>query len=303
MFEVSWCVGLYVTILLLEFLPGPFGRWGFQRAAAALRRWNGAYVAAAVTLFVYLMSRNLSTPSRRPCLRRPRLDFPRAGQKGRADHARDRRRHAVDHAPELARLPVPADAEHARAAVVVSRDARLLLPVVDRGRHRARDPHRHVDREGVAPPARDHAARLGRTDRRSGRSSSTSCFASETWRSATSSPAPSPDGFGMAFAAEILLGGVLPLILLARKSLRQRADVLFVASLLAVLGVAYNRMNVVLFAMTFRGRMPWVAPESYAPSIVEWGVSIGLIAATIFLFGLAARHMPVLSRAEPSEAH
>ena len=61
---------------------------------------------------------------------------------------------------------------------------------------------------------------------------------------------------GVAFAAEILLGGVLPLILLARKSLRQRADVLFVASLLAVLGVAYNRMNVVLFAMTFRGRMP-----------------------------------------------
>jgi hypothetical protein len=33
-------------------------------------------------------------------------------------------------------------------------------------------------------------------------------------------------------------------------------------------------------------------------------ISIGLIAATIFLFGLAARLMPVLSRApEPSEAH
>ena len=29
MFEVSWCVGLYVTILLLEFLPVPFERWGF----------------------------------------------------------------------------------------------------------------------------------------------------------------------------------------------------------------------------------------------------------------------------------
>ena len=88
-----------------------------------------------------------------------------------------------------------------------------------------------------------------------------------------------------------------------RKSLRQRADVLAIASFLAVIGVAYNRMNVVLFAMTFRGRMPWGAPESYLPSIVEWGVSIGLIAATIFLFGLAARLMPVLSRAEPSEAH
>ena len=59
MFEVSWCVGLYVTILLLEFLPVPLEHWGFQRAAAVWRRWNGAYVATAVTLFVYLLSRSL----------------------------------------------------------------------------------------------------------------------------------------------------------------------------------------------------------------------------------------------------
>src|SRR4029079_7990793 len=61
---------------------------------------------------------------------------------------------------------------------------------------------------------------------------------------------------GVAFAAEILLGGVLPLILLSRRSLRQRADVLGIASFLAVAGVAYNRMNVVLFAVTFRSRTP-----------------------------------------------
>jgi formate dehydrogenase iron-sulfur subunit len=103
----------------------------------------------------------------------------------------------------------------------------------------------------------------------------------------------------MAFAAEIVLGGVLPLILLARRSLRQRAGVLFFAALLSVVGVTYNRMNVVLFAMTFRGRMPWRAPEGYAPSIVEWGISIGLIAATIFLFGLGARLMPLLPRQQP----
>ncbi len=108
---------------------------------------------------------------------------------------------------------------------------------------------------------------------------------------------------GLAFAAEIILGGVSPLILLSSKSLRDRPGVLFAGCLLAVLGVAYNRMNVVLLAMTFRGRMPWVAPESYVPSIVEWGVSIGLIAATIFLFGLGARLVPVLSRAQPVEGH
>ena len=101
---------------------------------------------------------------------------------------------------------------------------------------------------------------------------------------------------GVAFAVEIFLLGVLPLILLASKALRQRADVLFIASLLTVVGVTFNRMNVVLFAMDFRGRMPWVAPEVYSPSVVEWGISIGLIAATIFLFGLGARLMPVLPK-------
>ena len=49
--------------------------------------------------------------------------------------------------------------------------------------------------------------------------------------------------------------------------------------------------------------MPWVAPESYFPSIFEWGISIGLIAATIFLFGLAARLLPMLTKARASEAH
>jgi len=70
-----------------------------------------------------------------------------------------------------------------------------------------------------------------------------------------------------------------------------------------VLGVAFNRMNVVLFVMAFRGRMPWDVAESYMPSIVEWGISVGLIAATIFLFGLAARLMPILTKAQPGEAH
>src|SRR5678816_2425852 len=47
MFEVSWCVGLYVTILLLEFLPVPLERLGLARAMAVWKRWSGVYVALA----------------------------------------------------------------------------------------------------------------------------------------------------------------------------------------------------------------------------------------------------------------
>jgi formate dehydrogenase iron-sulfur subunit len=58
--------------------------------------------------------------------------------------------------------------------------------------------------------------------------------------------------------------------------------------------VIFNRVNVVLLAMHLKGPMPQNAPESYAPTIFEWGVSVGLIAAAIFLFGLGARLVPLL---------
>lgn len=58
MFEVSWCVGLYVAVLLLEFLPVPFEYWGLGKAMETWRRWSGFYVAFALTLFVFLLSRS-----------------------------------------------------------------------------------------------------------------------------------------------------------------------------------------------------------------------------------------------------
>ena len=103
---------------------------------------------------------------------------------------------------------------------------------------------------------------------------------------------------GMLFAAEIALGGILPLALLARAPLRAQPAVLFLGALCATLGVVLNRVNVVLLAMDLKGPMPQIAPASYFPSIFEWGISVGLIAATIFLFGLGARLMPVLPKEE-----
>jgi formate dehydrogenase iron-sulfur subunit len=108
---------------------------------------------------------------------------------------------------------------------------------------------------------------------------------------------------GGLFLVEILLCGIVPLFLLGRASLRSRPKILFLGTLLAALGVVLNRMNVVLFAMEFKGPMPWTAPKTYFPSLVEWGVSIGLIAATIFLFGVGARLMPLRPKEEAGNAH
>ena len=303
MFEVSWCVGLYVTILLLEFLPVPFERWGYQRSAAALRRWNGAYVAAAVTLFVFLMSRNVLYALAAAVV---------FGALAWMFRARDNKAEPIMlaiaavtlstmHQSSLGSLyllmpnmlapqwwsPVMPVSFFLSAIAAGTALVILIDMWIAKGWRRPLDMTRLASVGQIAFWALGVylVFRLG----------------DMAIRNQLSGAFAGP--FGMTFAAEILIGGVLPLVLLATRALRQRPEVLFVAALLTVVGVAYNRMNVVLFAMTFRGRMPWVAPESYVPSIVEWGVSIGLIAATVFLFGLAARHMPILSRAEPGEAH
>jgi formate dehydrogenase iron-sulfur subunit len=103
---------------------------------------------------------------------------------------------------------------------------------------------------------------------------------------------------GFLFAAEIIIGGVLPLSLLARASSRNHPAVLFLGTLFAAGGVVFNRVDVVIAAMDLKGAMPQFAPASYTPSVFEWGVSVGLIAASIFLFGLGARLMPILPKEE-----
>jgi Ni/Fe-hydrogenase subunit HybB-like protein len=95
---------------------------------------------------------------------------------------------------------------------------------------------------------------------------------------------------------EILFGGIVPLLLLSRASLRTQPHLLFLGSLLATSGVVFNRINVVLLAMNLKGPMPQGTPASYAPSVFVWGLSVGLIAATVFLFGLGARLVPLLPK-------
>jgi formate dehydrogenase iron-sulfur subunit len=107
---------------------------------------------------------------------------------------------------------------------------------------------------------------------------------------------------GALFAAEIVLGGLVPLALLSSTSLRARSGPLFAGALLTTLGIVLNRANVVLFAMDLPGAMPYTAPDSYAPSVFEWGISVGLIALTIFLFGAGVRLLPLLPRREAAEA-
>ena len=303
MFEVSWCVGLYVTILALEFLPVVLERFGWNRALGLWKRWSGAYVAAAVTLFVYLMSRNLLYAL---------LAAAIFGTLAWLFRAREKTFEPI----LLAIAAVTLSTMHQSSLGSLY----LLMPNMLAPQWWSPVlPVSFFLSSVVAGTAlvilidmwiaKGWRRRLEMTRLSSvGQITFWSLFAYLAFRlgdmAVRGQLAGSFGGrMGLAFAAEILLGGVLPLILLSARSLRDRRGVLFLGALLAVLGVVYNRMNVVLFAMTFQGRMPWQAPEPYAPSIYEWGISVGLIAATVFLFGVGARIFPVLSKPEARGSH
>jgi formate dehydrogenase iron-sulfur subunit len=298
MFEVSWCVGLYVSILLLEFLPVPFERWGLQKAKDIWQRWSGAYVAGALTLFVYLLSRQLTYALLTAVL----FSFL-----AWAFRAKDKKSEPI----MLAIAAVTFSTMHQSSL------GSLFLLMPDKLAPQWWSPVMPVSffLSSIAAGtsliilcemwmAKAWGRRLQIPQLAAmGKISFWSLLSYWAFRLVDMVVRGQFSGafsgsLGVLFAAELFLGGILPMILLGRAPLRARPGLLFLGALLTAAGVVFNRVNVVLLAMELKGSMPQIAPASYTPSIFEWGISVGLIAATIFLFGLGARIMPILPKEE-----
>jgi len=301
MFEVSWCVGLYVTILLLEFLPVPLERWGLERAVEVWRKWSGAYVAFALTLFVYLLSRQLVFAA---------LTAVIFSLLAWAFRAKDKK-------PEPIMLAI--------AAVTLSTMHQsslgsLFLLMPDKLGPQWWSPAMPVSfflssiAAGTAlviliemwiAKAWNRQLRVSQLQAM-GNITFWSLVVYLAFRVGDMAIRGQFSGafsgrLGALFVVEIILGGLLPSVLLAKASLRARPKILFIAALLTTIGIIFNRVNVVLLAMNLKGPMPQNAPETYFPTVFEWGISVGLIAATIFLFGLGARLVPLLPREETGQ--
>jgi formate dehydrogenase iron-sulfur subunit len=298
MFEVSWCVGLYVTVLLIEFLPVPLERWGLKNAMEIWQRWSGAYVAFAITLFVYLLSRKLSYALFAAVLFSfLAYAFRASAKKGEPIM--------------LAIAAVTLSTMHQSSL------GSLFLLMPDKLAPQWWSPVMPISfflssiaaGTGLIILIEMWIAKGWKRDLRveqlaaMGQITFWSLLGYLTFRLGDMAIRGQLAGafsgkLGALFAIEILLGGLVPLALLSRASLRSRPDVLFFGALLTTLGVVFNRINVVILAMNLRGPMPQIAPKTYSPTIFEWGVSIGLIAATVFLFGLGTRLVPVLPKEE-----
>ena len=303
MFEVSWCVGLYVTILLLEFLPVPLEHAGLGKAMAVWRRWQGAYVAFALALFVFLLSRNLVYAA---------VALVVFGFMAWA--FRDQGKH---HEPiMLAIAAVTLSTMHQSSL------GSLFLLMPDKLAPQWWSPALPVSfflssiASGTALViliemwiAKGWNRKL-RMDQLASMGAITfwSLLVYLVWRlgdlAFRGQLASAFSGrYSVLFLVEVVLLGIVPLVMLSQAVWRSRRDLLLAATALTVAGVVLNRVNVVILAMDLKGVRPQAAPEPYVPSFVEWGVSIGLIALTIFLFKLGARLWPVLPRETAEAGH
>jgi Ni/Fe-hydrogenase subunit HybB-like protein len=101
----------------------------------------------------------------------------------------------------------------------------------------------------------------------------------------------SADWTTACFLIEMLGCVLLPFVMLLSEKVRRSPLLLFITSLLIVLGIVFNRVNV--FVIGYRS--VHYPDHIYIPSIGEIAVTVGLFSFLIFLFRVIVTYFPVLA--------
>ena len=297
MFEVAWCVMLYLTVLALEFLPPVFERLGWARVHELWRTLTPAFSVVALAFFVGIMSLSwtwaivalvvfavLTVLLSRVVPVRPGVPVLLiiAGVVFSTMHQSSLGAVFLlmpDKLDPLWWTPgLPINFFLSAVAVgfaVVIFEATLSAKVFKRP----------VEGEAMAGMGRFLAAALWvylafRLTDMGARGQLGGVF---------------DGGKGGLFLIEVILGFVVPAAALLSPRVRGSTGGLFAAATLVVLGVVFNRVNVVWLAMTRPGE------GTYFPSALEILITISIIAAIVFFFALAVKTLPVFA-ADAGEA-
>jgi Ni/Fe-hydrogenase subunit HybB-like protein len=95
------------------------------------------------------------------------------------------------------------------------------------------------------------------------------------------------------FWAEIAIGVLAPIALLASRRVRENRNGLFLGAVMIIVGFVLNRLNVSLTGLEA------YAGLRYFPSWQEISVTLGIVTVGFIAFARAARHLPVFTHAEP----
>ena len=243
MFEVAWCVMMYLTVLYLEFSPNVFARLGLHRA----ERMQHAVVIPLVILGILLSFLHQSslgalfliTPQQQPLWHLPLMGYL-----------------FVISAMSLGLAVLTL------FSIITAKSWKLTL------------------RMDLLPKVMAIAAwilvfYLGLRFYDTASSGHFSNFKFDT--------------FGWLFIAEVGLGMIVPIVLIAIKKVRESRSGLLWASSLIIVGIMLNRINTLVISQ---------APArtgSYFPTVWEFMFTLGLIGAAMYAFRLAAKYLPLFS--------
>jgi len=301
MYEVSWCIALYVTVLGLEFAPTIFERFGWDRLKDLWRKWSPLYTVLALGLFVFLMSHKIWMAL---------LALIVFGLI--AFLTKDSVKHAgvpliliiaavtfsTMHQSSLGSLflLMPDKLSHLWWSPIIS--LLFFLSAVASGIALVMLMDLLVSYFFDRPYNWERLAGMGKV-----LLGALAVYYSlrildviirgELLLAFSSSKGP-------LFLIEIIAGGVVPVILLSVPKLRNNHSLLTLSIILSVGGVIFNRVNVVLLGMNLPGTMPGGNVGTYYPSIVEWAIVVSLVSALFFFFSLGAKLLPILPKVEES---
>jgi len=97
------------------------------------------------------------------------------------------------------------------------------------------------------------------------------------------------------FAAEMIIGVILPLLVFLRRENRKKPNMQHAGALMIIVGTILNRFNVSMFGMIQLNQ------KIYYPSVIESVVTIGILAAHILLFYIIAKHLPIFEHHSDAE--
>jgi Ni/Fe-hydrogenase subunit HybB-like protein len=93
---------------------------------------------------------------------------------------------------------------------------------------------------------------------------------------------------------ELALSFVIPITLLSFKKVRLSPNGLYLASIISLFGFITNRLNVSLIGFeTYVG-------HHYVPKWTEFSITLMIVAMGFFLFGIAARYLPIFPDVKPA---
>ncbi|HUO59714.1 MAG TPA: 4Fe-4S dicluster domain-containing protein [Candidatus Acidoferrales bacterium] len=302
MFEVSWCIAFYLSVLFLEFAPVPLDWFGLKNYREMWNRYSDWYVALAVAAFVWILSHNPMWTGLAAILFSLLAYWlqPKAGEKKEPIMlAIGAVTFSCMHQSSLGSLYLlmPDKLNHLWWSPI--------LPICYLLSSIAAGTSLMVLVEMAIAKGYKRALRLNQLSAM-GQISFWALLVYLVVRLgdvAMRGELAHINGWqGISFLAEVGLMGLLPLALLGVKKFRENGCILGNAALLVVLGVIWNRWNGVVYGMNLRGAMPQYGPLHYHPSVIEWGISVGMVAATIFLFKLGVANLPVLPKEDAKSA-